>query len=170
MTDSLPGRHGYGGSKLPLVPAQYTHDSQSLIHSLDDDVMFYRSNTFAASTSRTYLAHKVAYFEFYNKISVKPVPLSQYDLGRYIAYLSRRLCFSSVRQYLNIVRLLHVEAGFGNPLENNWYVSSILKGVKRVKGDTSSQKLPITLDILKQVFVNLNLNGSMDRHFGLLAL
>lgn len=107
----------------------------------------------------------MAYFEFCNKISVKPVPLSQYDLGRYIAYLSRRLCFTSVRQYLNIVRLLHVEAGFGNPLENNWYVSSILKGVKRVKGDTTSQKLPITLDILKQVFVNLNLNGSIDRTF-----
>ena len=30
-----------------------------------------------------------------------------------------------------------------NPLENNWYVSSILKGVKRVKGNMVSQKLPI---------------------------
>ena len=93
------------------------------------------------------------------------VPLSQTDLGRYIAYLSRRLCFSSVRQYLNVVRLVHLETGLKNPLEDNWYVTSILNGVRRVKGDTSKQKLPITLDILKGIFIKLNLTQSFDRAF-----
>ena len=52
---------------------------------------------------------------------IQPVPLSQQDLGHYIAYLLCRLCFTSVRQYLNIVRLLHIKSGFANPLDNNWY-------------------------------------------------
>ena len=70
-----------------------------------------------------------------------------------------------MRQYLNIVRILHVDAGFSNPLESNWYVSSILKGVRRVKGDISLQKLPITLDILQSIFTKLNLLCSLDRTF-----
>ena len=96
---------------------------------------------------------------------IQPVPLSQADLGRYVAFLSRRLCFTSVRQYLNIIRLMHLEAGLQNPLEKNWYVSSILKGVRRVKGDSSVQKLPITPDILKRIFLTLDLHSAFDRTF-----
>ena len=98
-------------------------------------------------------------------MNIRAAPLSQENLGRYIAFLSRRLCFSSVKQYLNAVRLVHLEAGFPNPLEKNWYVSSILKGVRRLKGDASIQKLPITLDILKKIFQILDLNSSFDRTF-----
>lgn len=57
-----------------------------------------------------------------------------------MSYLSRKLCFTSVRQYLNVVRILHVEAGMPNPLEGNWYVSSILKGVRRVKAICQNKK------------------------------
>ena len=72
---------------------------------------------------------------------------------------------SSVKQYLNAVRLVHLKAGFENPLEKNWYVSSILKGVQRLKGDASVQKLPITFDILKKIFLLLDLHSSFDRTF-----
>ena len=60
---------------------------------------------------------------------------------------------------------MHLEAGYQNPLEKNWYVSSVLKGVRRVKGDASIQKLPITLDVLRQIFLTLNLHSSFDRTF-----
>ena len=138
---------------------------KSLAECLDKEVQLYRGSTFASSTNRTYMTQKTAYFEFCAKVKVSPLPISQTDLGRYIAFLSRRLCFSSVRQYLNVVRLLHLEAGFTNPLENNWYVKSILQGVKRVKGNTVKQKLPITLDILRGIFTRLNLAESLDRCF-----
>ena len=154
------------GQRLRSRPVLQTQESCSkLKDGLDAEVQFYRSHTFARSTSKTYLAQKLAYFEFCNKLDIAPVPLSQYDLGRYIAFLSRRLCFSSVRQYLNIVRILHVDAGFPNPCENNWYVASILKGVRRTKGDSSTQKLPITLDILCAIFSKLNVQSCLDRTF-----
>ncbi len=102
--------------------------------SLDQEVRMYRSNIFAASTSKTYASHRAAYISFCAQLGIAPVPLSPTNLGRYIAYLSRRLAFSYVRQYLNIVRLIHLEADLPNPLENNWYVTSILKGVRRVCG------------------------------------
>lgn len=139
--------------------------SSSLVKDLDHEVHFYRGHTFAPSTNRTYIAQRQAFLKFCTEINICPVPLSQENLGRYIAFLSRRLCFTSVRQYLNVVRIIHLEAGHANPLEHNWYVASILKGVKRVKGCHSEQKLPITLDILKRLVCHLNLTLPLDRVF-----
>ena len=136
-----------------------------LSSSLDDEVNFYQTNVFAASTSRTYSVHQLAYLDFCSKVGIVPVPISQVDLVRYIAFLSRRLSFSSVRQYLNIVRLMHLENGHTNPLTNNWYVASILKGVRRVKGDFVNQKLPITQELLRSIFLKLELSAPFDRVF-----
>ena len=86
------------------------------------------------------MAKRLAYYQYCTEVNISPLPLSQTDLGRYISNLSRRLCFSSVRQYLNVVRILYLDAGLPNPLENNWYVKSILSGVKRVKGNAVKQK------------------------------
>ena len=132
---------------------------------LDRDVQMFRSKSFITSTWRTYSAQLSAYIEFCNKLKIALVPISKVDLGRYIAFLSRRLAFASVRQYLNIVRLLHVDSGLRNSLEQNWYVNSVLKGVCRVKSDTSDQKLPITLDILRAIFIRLDLNTAFERSF-----
>ena len=140
-------------------------DPSSLAGALDQEVLFYRDHTFAPSTTRTYVAQRHAFLHFCQEINISPVPLSQGNLGRYIAYLSRRLSFSSVRQYLNVVRLMHLNAGHINPLENNWYVTSILQGVKRVKGNKSVQKLPITLDILRRLVCKLDMSISFDRVF-----
>ena len=160
MTDSPTGRPGTSREKDPA-----RESASALPKSLDDEVLKYRANSFAAYTSKTYLTQLSAYLNFCSRMNIKPVPLSQENLGRYIAFLSRRLCFSSVKQYLNAVHLVHLEAGLQNPLEKNWYVSSILKGVCQLKGDTSLQKLLITLDILKQVFLVLDMHSSFDRAF-----
>ena len=137
----------------------------SLSESLDKEVQFFRDHTYASSTNKTYPAQKTAFFEFCTQLRITPVPLSQEYLGRYIAFLSRRLAFSSIRQYLNVIRLLHLEAGLSNPLDNNWYVSSILKGAKRVKGHTVSPKLPITIEILTGILTKLNFHRSLGRCF-----
>ena len=160
MTDSPTGRPGTSREKDPARGS-----ASALPKSLDDEVLKYRANSFAASTSKTYLTQLSAYLNFCSRMNIKPVPLSQENLGHNIAFLSRRLCFSSVKQYLNVVRLVHLEAGLQNPLEKNWYVSSILKGVNQLKGDASLQKLLIALDILKQVFLVLDLHSSFDRAF-----
>lgn len=105
------------------------------------------------------------YLQFCGGLNINPVPISQADLGRYIAFLSTRLCFSSVRQYLNVVRLMHLEAGHSNPMLNNWYISSILKGLKRHKGNVTHQKLPITSHILNGILTVLDLSRPFDIAF-----
>ena len=97
--------------------------------------------------------------------SLNPVPILLCNLGRYIAFLGSKLCYSSVKQYLNIVRIMHLENGFTNSLTNNWYLSSILKGLRRHKGDGISQKLPITVPILQGILTVLNFNSAFDISF-----
>ncbi|MES9884144.1 MAG: hypothetical protein ABW185_25135, partial [Sedimenticola sp.] len=172
MTGSAPGAsvRDAQSTRSSARSSPYSQQPGALTRSLDAEVLFLRSNTFASSTGKTYHAHLVCYSNFCNQLGIKVVPISQTDLGRYIAFLSRKLCVSSIRQYLNVVRLVHLEAGCRNPLEGNWYVSSILKGVRRVKGSAVTQKLPITPPILRAIFTVINLNSSLDRAFWAAAL
>ena len=121
--------------------------------------------TFAESTRRTYSTQLGLFLRFCSYLNINPVPISATDLGRYVAFLAPKLCFSSIRQYLNVVRLLHVEYGHPNPLTNNWFLDSVLKGLRRKKGDSTCQKLPITATILNGILQLLNLGNPFDITF-----
>ena len=103
LTDSHGGQLSTQATGTAWSGASDPFGDLPLPECLDKEVQFYRDNTFATSTNRTYMAQRLDYFEFCAKVKISPLPLSQVDLGRYIAYLSRRLCFFSIRQYLNVV-------------------------------------------------------------------
>ena len=123
----------------------------------------------AESTRRTYSSQLGPFLKFCSYLNSNSVPISTMDIGRYAAYLSPKLSVSSIRQYLNVVRLLHMESGDPNPLANNWFLSSILKRLQRKKGDKVMQKLPITSDILKGILGYLNFSNPFDITFWAVA-
>ena len=152
---------GFPCTCLMLVFLLYFPDPRArklLTAELDRDVTLLRSQTFAESTSRTYRSQLLIYLQFCSAMDIEPVPTSLANLERYIAFLASRLCFSSVRQYLNAVHLIHLEAGLPNPLINNWYFTSIMKGLKCHKGDSTKQKLPISVNILRGILSVLDFN------------
>ena len=118
-------------------------------------------NMFAESTRKTYQSQQSLYLQFCKSLCISPVPISLVNLGRYIAFLASRLCYSSIRQYFNIVRLMHLDEGYPSPLSDSWYLSSILKGLRRCKGESIKQKLPITTQILQQILSVLNLSHAL---------
>ncbi|XP_069136902.1 uncharacterized protein [Argopecten irradians] len=83
---------------------------------------------------------------------------------RYIAFLSMRLQFSSIRNYLSVVMFLHLEVGLTNPVDN-FHISRVLKGARRLLGDSSCQKLPITPIILMQILPQLDIKSPRDISF-----
>ena len=89
--------------------------------------------TFVESTRRTNSSQLGPFLKFFSYLNINPVPILAMDLGPYVAYLSPKLSISSIRQYLNVVQLLHMKSGQPNPLANKWFLSSILKGLKRKK-------------------------------------
>ena len=58
---------------------------RSLTTSLDEEVLHYRANSFAALTSKTYSTQGSAFQKFCTEMGIRPVPLSQGDLGCCVA-------------------------------------------------------------------------------------
>lgn len=141
-----------------------------LASSLLADVQFYREATYAVNTRKAYRTHRRAYLQFCSMLKIPQAPVQCVHLCMYAAYLARFLLPQSVCVYLNFVGLLHRELGFPNPLLDNWFLSTVLKGIKRSKGVPPVPRLPITLDILLFIHSQLNLQDSKQASFWAVCL
>ena len=131
---------------------------------LDARVSLIRGHVYASSTQKTYSTYLSCYHKFCANANINPVPISQQDLARYVAFLSYKLCYSSIVNYLTVVRLVHLEAGLDNPV-STYYINSLQKGTRRLLGDSSSPKLPVTPDILLKIRTLLPFTSSFDISF-----
>ena len=66
--------------------------------------------------------------------------------------------YSTIKVYLSAVRSLHIDQGFPDPLVECLRLQRVLRGVKRTQGDASSQRLPITDDVMIIIFKALDVN------------
>ena len=132
---------------------------------LDAEIAHFRSKTYAENTKKAYKCHRKSYINFCMQFGYRAVPVNHIVLCRYTAFLARRLTVSSIKKYLNIVRIMHLELGFSNPLKENWFVDSVIKGISRDKGLSVKRKLPITPNILLKIKSLLNLNVPVDAMF-----
>ena len=115
--------------------------------------------SFAKSTQAAYKTHLKTYLRFCCFYGCVAVPADQETLCCYVAFLARSLSPSSISGYLNIIRILHLDAGLANPLMDNWQLQLVKRGVTRLKGVPVKQKLPITIEMLRDFFPLLD-------HFG----
>lgn len=132
---------------------------------LDGRVEDLKTRALAASTRRTYATYLGTYLSFCDGLGIKVAPVSMGDLGRYIASLSFRMSFSSLRNYLSAVRYIHLELGFDNPL-TCYTVPALLKGARRLLGDATSDNA----DILRGIVVNMNVQDPKDVRFWAVCL
>ena len=106
-----------------------------------------REQVFTSSTRMTYNSQNKLYLTFCQLANVGPVPLYLDNACRYIAFLLHRFCFNSINQYLNVARIMHLEAGQSNPY-NSWHVDTLLKGTKNFLWASQKQKTSIMPAIL----------------------
>lgn len=122
----------------------------------------YRAATFAESTKRTYRSHRVSYYNFCRQMCIPPVPATEETLAKYAAYLARRLKANSVKQYLNIIRIMHLEAGLENPAKDSFHLKTTLRGIDRIKGTTVARKTPVTPELLMKIRNKVNFGKRDD--------
>jgi integrase len=127
-------------------------------------VKFFRGSSFASTTKKKYRSQLNRYLTFCTDFGVIPLPASQDTLVSYMAFLARSLSASSIPGYMNVIRLLHLEAGFVNPLEGNWDLKMVYKGVLRQIGRPPQQKSPMTATILIKLLSTLE-DNPFDRAF-----
>jgi hypothetical protein len=130
------------------------------LQSLRSEAAGFRSATFATTTKRTYKSQAQCYLKFCLNFGLSPVPASQETLITYCSYLARTLSSSSVPAYMNVVRLMHLEAGYPNPLCDNWELASLQRGISRLLGKPPKQKSPITVHILLGLYSTLESTAS----------
>jgi hypothetical protein len=130
----------------------------------------FKRSYFALSTQKTYRSQLRRFLQFCLDFDCVPVPASQETLLCYAAYLACSLSASSIPNYLNVIRLLHLEAGLVNPLEGNFELNMLKRGIRRVKGVPPCQKEPITIEILRQMYGHLELAKPADLSFWSVAL
>ncbi|KAK7501458.1 hypothetical protein BaRGS_00007262, partial [Batillaria attramentaria] len=144
--------------------------AQALEAELNSEVAMFRGCMFAMNTAKTYRTHLATFLDFCNKLCIPPVPVSESTVARYAAFLARKLKPASVRQYLNVVRILHLESGLDNPCKDSRLVKSTLKGIEREKGCEIVRKTPITPPLLMEIRSKLSLQTRNDCVLGAACL
>ena len=134
------------------------------IAELDREVATWRLKTFADSTKTVYASQLKLYLHFCRDIDSPPFPATSKNICRYAAFLARARAYSTVQQYLNVIRVAHLELGLPNPLKEDWTLTSLLKGVKRGK-KVGEGKSPFSPDQLVCIKGTLNLQRVGDCQF-----
>ena len=105
----------------------------------------------------------------FNQVNKKKSVICTLTLLRYVTFLSCTLSPSSIPNYLNIVRLIYLQYGYPNPLENEllkFQYSLLIRGIKRASNKAATRpKLPITPSVLKEIRKQLTLTDSFDATF-----
>ena len=125
----------------------------------------YKRSAYAEGTKKTYRSQLKSYFKFCLEFSRCPIPVDQSTLIAYVAYLASRISPTSIPGYLNVIRLLHMEAGLPNPLSQNWELILLKRGIDRQKGKPPVQKPPLTVAILKIIYQVLDPKLPADAAF-----
>jgi hypothetical protein len=124
---------------------------------LQQQVHRYRLAAYSDCTKVAYRCQIRQYLAFCTKFGYTAVPASSETLCKYAAHLASTMKATSVKQYMNVIKLLHLESGLSNPLEGDWFLCTVLKGINRLNSSRPQQKLPLTIDILKRFPTVLNL-------------
>lgn len=127
------------------------------VRELDRQVAFFQGQALSVNTRRSYSSQLRSFLRFCHDIGESPLPASPLLLCRYAAFLTKRLKYSSVKQYFAVVALLHKHWGLENPCSSSYMFKQTLQGIKRVLGDRPCRKEPITISHLKSLLTHLNI-------------
>lgn len=149
-----------------MVLLPFTDSSPALlILELDQAVQYYRSRAFATSTKQSYSSHLRSYMKYCSATGDVNLPITNNSLCRYAVHLAQRLDYKSIPKYLNVLRILHLELDMANPLQDNWFLNTVLKGIRREKDHPPNRKLAITPDILLSLKRLLHMTNPSDIMF-----
>lgn len=120
-------------------------DGAGLLQALHTAASRLKSQGWAVSTKKTYQAQLTCYLDFCAKVNLPGVPASPEQIILYIAIMVdvKSFKYSTIKNYLNIVKHLHCANDFDDPIHGVWLIQKTLKGAKRELGDAQEAATPI---------------------------
>lgn len=107
--------------------------------------MKYEKAQYALSTQRTRSVQVRAYLQFCEEFEdrLSPYPCGDDQVCLYMTFLARRLCFSSIRNYISALSI-HLKDLECIPVDYSSHkVKKCMMGIRRLKGDGVSQAAPL---------------------------
>lgn len=124
----------------------------------------------APSTSRTRLSQWKNYFDFCQSYGFSPLPATECVACLYITHLSQSCKYNTVVNYLSGLWALHKVYGYTYPDPSSFLIKSTLKGAKHELGGAVTQAPPMTLNMMRRIFLRLNMSVLDDLVYWLMLL
>ena len=136
---------------------------EHFLASLDHEAAAARADAYAPGTVKNLLTQIWTNLLFCSYADIAFLPISFANLIRYIMFLSRSFTsYTSVLNYINRVRYYHAIHSVPFYHMTDFHVSLTLRGVRKKLIHTPSQKLPITITVLEDIYRLLDL--TCDKH------
>ena len=85
---------------------EFAETKRNLEERLVQRVAYYKTQCYTSRTNKTYNTHRKYYLKFCCSLSYNPVPATSETICRYAAFLADTHKYSSIKQYLNIIRIM----------------------------------------------------------------
>ena len=115
----------------------------------------------AKTTRKTYDSAQRKFLEFCHwsqclNANGSPLPASEWTFMLFTTNLWQTIKASSIKVCLAVVRSLHIENSFANPLSNCLWLERVIRGIKRSQDISTREWLPVMLTVLSWIQTVLN--------------
>ena len=135
-----------------------------------DEVLRLENLYYAENTKKTRSVQLRRYENFCALYGFTTFPLESMCMKKYIAFLGKDLCFSSIQQYVSAIIVLSKAMGYPIETRESLGITWILGGVKRWKGDVTESSKCIFPEDLYKIKDCLNLRVLEDIVFWLCCM
>ena len=113
----------------------------------------YQHAALANNSHRTYNTGVKSYARFCTYFGISIFPASDLSLAKFAAFMAKTCKASTIKTYISGIRNEHLVRGMQfKATRERFPLQQVLKGIKRTNGDTAKPKLPITKEVLADIW------------------
>jgi hypothetical protein len=121
-----------------------------------------QSYRFAEGTAKNIISGIRTWLTFCHYFHIKPLPATPDSLVPFMELMAITVSYDHIKHLLHAVKFLHEAEGLNYP-EHNFDIVTTLHGLKRKLARVPHQALPITPQILRELFSKLDMNIVKDK-------
>ena len=119
---------------------------------LDKEVAEAIGYAWSANTLATRNSQWKKFILFCSSNGLQPLPADHRTVCRFLVWLARNSKYSTINNYLSAISVLHKYYGFDEDFRSSFLIKLVLQGLKRRLGCVVVQKLPFTVQQLRDMY------------------
>ena len=125
---------------------------------------------FAPNTLKTRRSQWRQYYKFCQEYLLQPLPVTPQTVCRFLVSVGDHLSFSTINNYVSALNSLGKFDNSDFDLRSDYGILLLLRGFKRIKGDTATPKDPLSPTDLKAMRVYVDMSDAQQALIWLIVL